>query len=65
MKIAIKRDQFVGIFLIVVGVIYGYMTSKIDFAMTAEYPGPKAFPYILTFTVGILKTAYNPLCYHK
>ncbi|OQB98989.1 MAG: Tripartite tricarboxylate transporter TctB family protein [Spirochaetes bacterium ADurb.Bin110] len=46
MKIAIKRDQFVGIFLIVVGVIYGYMTSKIDFAMTAEYPGPKAFPYI-------------------
>ena len=20
---------------------------------------------LLTFTVGILKTAYNPLCYHK
>lgn len=46
MKITVKRDQFVGAFLIVVGAIYGVMTSKIDFPMTAEYPGPKAFPYI-------------------
>lgn len=49
MKVVVKRDQFVGSFLILVGIVYGVMTSKLDYPMTADYPGPKAFPYIGVF----------------
>jgi len=49
MKIAVKRDQFVGAFLIIIGLVYGVMTAKLKYPMTAEYPGPKAFPYIGVF----------------
>ena len=49
MKIAVKRDQFVGGFLILIGVVYLLLSGKIDFPMAPDYPGPKAFPYIAIF----------------
>lgn len=49
MKIEVKRDQFVGLFLAAIGAAYGIMTGKLDFAMAPDYPGPKAVPYIGVF----------------
>ncbi len=49
MKIAVKRDQFVGAFLILIGGVYFALAGKIDFPMAPDYPGPKAFPYIAIF----------------
>lgn len=49
MKTTIKRDQVVGVFLIVIGLIAGYLNSQLSIDMTFEYPGPKLFPYIGIF----------------
>jgi hypothetical protein len=49
MKIAVKRDQFVGGFLVLIGVVYFLLSGSIDFPMAPDYPGPKAFPYIAIF----------------
>ncbi len=40
----LKRDQIIGLGLIVLGVIFGIMTSRFPVAFTPEYPGPKAVP---------------------
>ena len=49
MKIAVKRDQFVGVFCVAVGIAYGLMTAGLEQPMAPDYPGPKAFPYIGVF----------------
>ena len=45
----IKRDQITGLALVVLGVIFGVMTSQFKKPFTPEYPGPKLMPYIAVF----------------
>ncbi|MCC8126782.1 MAG: tripartite tricarboxylate transporter TctB family protein [Clostridiales bacterium] len=44
-----KRDQVCGLALIIVGIIFGYLTSQFSKPFTPEYPGPKLLPAIAVF----------------
>ncbi|MCD8222026.1 MAG: tripartite tricarboxylate transporter TctB family protein [Clostridiales bacterium] len=45
----VKRDQVCGLALIIVGIIFGYLTSQFSKPFTPEYPGPKLLPAIAVF----------------
>ena len=45
----IKRDQFTGLLLVVMGIIFAILTAKFKTPFTAEYPGPKMLPGIAIF----------------
>ncbi len=45
----IKIDQFIGLLLIFVGIFFAVLTHQLPKDITAEYPGPKLFPYIAVF----------------
>ncbi len=45
----IKRDQIVGAALILIGIIFAYLTSQFEKPFTPEYPGPKMLPAIAVF----------------
>ena len=42
----IKRDQITGLALVVLGIVFGVMTSQFKKPFTPEYPGPKLMPFI-------------------
>ena len=45
----VKRNQVTGLALIIIGLVFGYLTMQFDKPMTAAYPGPKLFPLIAVF----------------
>lgn len=45
----IKKDQITGLVLIIVGLVFAYMTFQFKKPMTPEYPGPMLFPLIAVF----------------
>jgi hypothetical protein len=45
----VKRDQLTGAILILMGIVFGYLTHQFSKPFTAAYPGPKAIPYLAVF----------------
>ena len=45
----IKRDQITGVVLIIIGIVFAFLTSQFEKPFTPEYPGPKLFPAIAEF----------------
>lgn len=44
-----KRDQITGAALILIGLVFGFLTSQFEKPFTLEYPGPKMLPAIAVF----------------
>lgn len=45
----LKRDQIIGIGLVMVGVFFSALISRFSIPITADYPGPKMLPAIAVF----------------
>ena len=45
----LRRDQIAGAALVLIGIVFAFLTSQFEKPFTPEYPGPKMLPAIAVF----------------